>query len=175
MANGDDPVVIEGQASFSSSAKELIISNDPGTIIHWQGFSINAGETTRFIQLNAASSVLNRVIGPDPSLLLGSLVSNGRVFLINPAGILVGQGARIDVAGLVASTLNLSNQDFLSGSFDFSTVSAAADVNNLGTITTPDGGHYKIGVGAITVCALHNIAQVAKTSLMCASVQMRFR
>ncbi|MDP3244440.1 MAG: filamentous hemagglutinin N-terminal domain-containing protein, partial [bacterium] len=97
-ANGTDPTVVEGQASFSTQGSTLSITNSPGAIINWQGFSIGVSEITRFIQQNAASSVLNRVIGPDPSVILGTLTSNGRIFLINPSGILVGQGARIDVA-----------------------------------------------------------------------------
>jgi large exoprotein involved in heme utilization and adhesion len=80
--------------------------------------------------------------------LLGTLTSNGRVFLINPSGILVGQGARIDVAGLVASTLNLNNQDFLAGRLNFQANAGAGAVENRGTITTPTGGSvYLVGSG----------------------------
>ena len=61
----------------------------------------DARELTRFIQPPALSSVLNRVTGGNPSLILGSLQSNGRVLLINPNGIVFGAGAQIDVAGLV--------------------------------------------------------------------------
>ncbi|OGA58036.1 MAG: hypothetical protein A3G81_24700, partial [Betaproteobacteria bacterium RIFCSPLOWO2_12_FULL_65_14] len=146
QANGKDPAVVAGQASFSTAGSSLNITNSPGAIINWQGFSIGAGETTRFIQQSAASSVLNRVIGPDPSVILGTLASNGRVFLINPGGILVGRGARIDVAGLVASTLNLSNQDFLAGRLNFAPNPLAGKVENQGSITTPSGGSvYLVG------------------------------
>jgi len=146
QANGTDPTVIEGKASFSTQGSTLSITNSPGAIIHWQGFSIDANEITRFIQQSAASSVLNRVIGSDPSVILGTLTSNGRVFLINPSGILVGQGARIDVAGLVASTLNLSNQDFLAGGLNFASNPLAGAVENQGSITTPSGGSvYLVG------------------------------
>ena len=146
QANGTDPTVVEGQASFSTQGNTLSITNSPGAIIHWQGFSIDANEITRFVQQSAASSVLNRVIGPDPSVILGTLTSNGRVFLINPSGILVGQGARIDVVGLVASTLNLSNQDFLAGRLNFSSNPLAGTVENQGSITTPSGGSvYLVG------------------------------
>ncbi|MFH1603329.1 MAG: MBG domain-containing protein, partial [Pseudomonadota bacterium] len=146
QANGTDPTVVEGQASFSTQGSTLSITNSPGAIIHWQGFSIDANEITRFIQQSAASSVLNRVIGSDPSVILGTLTSNGRVFLINPSGILVGQGARIDVAGLVASTLNLSNQDFLAGRLNFASNPFAGTVENQGSITTPSGGSvYLVG------------------------------
>ncbi|MHB8120798.1 MAG: beta strand repeat-containing protein [Desulfuromonadaceae bacterium] len=140
QANGSNPTVINGQASFSTLGGSLNITNTPGTIINWQGFSIGADETTRFIQQSAASSVLNRVIGSDPSLILGTLVSNGRVFLINPNGILFGHGSRIDVAGLAASTLNLSNQDFLAGQLNFTPDLLSGNVENRGSITTPSGG-----------------------------------
>ena len=70
-------------------------------------FSIGAGELARFVQPSAASAILNRVTGGDPSSILGQLQSNGRVFLVNPSGIVFGPGAVIDAAGLVASTLNI--------------------------------------------------------------------
>lgn len=146
QANGQNPTVVEGQASFSTQGNTLSITNSPGAIINWLGFSIGASETTRFIQQSAASSVLNSVTGPDPSVILGTLTSNGRVFLINPSGILVGQGARIDVAGLVASTLNLSNQDFLAGRLNFAPNPLAGKVENQGSIATPSGGSvYLVG------------------------------
>lgn len=146
QANGTDPNVVAGQASFFTQGSSLSITNSPGAIINWQGFSIGANETTHFVQQSAASSVLNRVIGSDPSVILGTLTSNGRVFLINPGGILFGRGARINVAGLVASTLNLSNQDFLAGRLNFASTPLAGNVENLGSITTPSGGSvYLVG------------------------------
>ena len=96
-----------------SAGNQLTITNTPGAIINWQSFSINAGEVTRFIQQNSQSTVLNRVVGQDPSQILGALQSNGKVFVINPNGILFGAGAQVDVNGLVASSLKLSNEDFL--------------------------------------------------------------
>jgi filamentous hemagglutinin family protein len=110
-ANPTGPAVAHGQASFNSQGKLLTITNTPGTIINWKGFSIGAGETTRFVQQNSASAVLNRVVGRDPSAIFGALQSNGRVFLINPNGILFGAGAVIDTAGLVASTLNIMDAE----------------------------------------------------------------
>ncbi|MBU4117558.1 MAG: filamentous hemagglutinin N-terminal domain-containing protein, partial [Proteobacteria bacterium] len=159
QANGTNPTVVEGQASFSTLGSSLNIVNSPGAIINWQGFSIGAGETTRFIQQSAASSVLNRVIGPDPSSILGTLTSNGRVFLINPSGILVGQGAHIDVAGLVASTLNLSNQDFLAGRLNFADNSLAGTVENQGSITTPSGGSVYLVGSSVTNSGIINSPQ----------------
>ena len=94
--------------------------------------------------------MLNRVIGAggaiDPSVILGALQSNGRVFLINPSGIVFGAGAQIDVAGLVASSLNLSNADFLGGRLRFTEVPGAGAVVNQGSINAASGGQvYLVG------------------------------
>jgi filamentous hemagglutinin family protein len=140
FANPNGFSVVNGQVFFSYNGNVLNVTNSPGSIINWQGFSIGANEITRFIQQSASSTVLNRVVGVDPSIILGALQSNGRVFLINPNGVVFGAGAKVDVAGLVASTLNLSNADFLAGRARFTETPGAGNVVNQGTITTPSGG-----------------------------------
>ncbi|WP_166871479.1 two-partner secretion domain-containing protein [Massilia mucilaginosa] len=134
------PQVVAGQATFSQQGNVFSITNAPNTIINWQSFSVGAGDITRFIQQDASSAVLNRIVGQDPSRILGALQSNGQVFLINPNGILFGRDARIDVNGLTASTLNMSNADFLAGKRNFSGPASAGSVVNQGSITTPSGG-----------------------------------
>jgi len=149
-ANPVGPVVVSGQATFAASGRQLAITNTPGTIINWQQFSIQSNEATRFIQQSASSAVLNRVVGVDPSQILGTLQSNGRIFLINPNGILFGAGAQIDVAGLVASTLNLRNEDFIAGRMNFGTDAArAAAIVNQGRITASNGGGVFLVGGAV--------------------------
>ena len=140
QANPVGGTVVNGQASFAASGNILTVTNTPGTIINWQGFSIGANEVTQFAQQTAASAVLNRVISNDPSNILGALQSNGRVFLINPNGILFGVGAKVDVAGLVASTLNLSNADFLAGRGNYNQVPGAQNISNAGHITAHGDG-----------------------------------
>ena len=149
QANPTGAQVVSGIASINQSGNLLTVTNTPNAIINWQGFSIGTGQTTSFVQQSASSSVLNRVVGPNPSSLLGTLTSNGKVFLINPAGILVGQAARIDVGSFVASTLSLSNADFIAGKLNFTSPrpftgegsgERASSVINNGTITTPEGG-----------------------------------
>lgn len=132
--------VVNGQASFQQLGNVRTITNTPGSIIEWSGFSIAAGEVTRFVQQNSASAVLNRITGQEPSLILGALQSNGRVFLINPNGVLFGAGSQVDVNGLVASSLAMSNSDFLSGKMNFSAGAIAGRVANQGSIRTPEGG-----------------------------------
>jgi filamentous hemagglutinin family protein len=140
IANPLGPQVVNGQAGFINQGNTLSVTNTPGAIINWQSFSINPGELTRFIQQNPNSAVLNRIVGGDPSQILGALQSNGKVFLINPNGILFGQGAQVDVNGLVASSLNISNEDFLTGRLNFKAGDRTAAVRNQGVITTPSGG-----------------------------------
>src|ERR1700752_3387897 len=100
LANPTGANVVRGTAAIHQAGNLLQITNSPNAILNWQQFSIGAGETTRFIQQSPASAVLNRVVGGDPSRILGMLESNGRVFLINPNGIVFGAGSRVDVAGL---------------------------------------------------------------------------
>uniref|UniRef100_UPI0035B19B1B two-partner secretion domain-containing protein n=1 Tax=Methyloversatilis sp. TaxID=2569862 RepID=UPI0035B19B1B len=139
IANPTGHQVIQGQVGVQQQGSTLNITAGDKAIIHWRQFSIQPGETTRFIQPGATATVLNRVVGQDPSQILGNLIANGRVFLINPNGILFGAGARVDTAGLVASTLNISNQDFNNGKLRFEAEGAAGKLRNEGTLRTTDG------------------------------------
>ncbi len=143
LANPTNPTVVHGTASFAQAGSILNITNSPNAIINWGSFSIGVNELTRFLQQSASSAVLNRVIGQDPSAILGALQSNGRVFLLNPNGIVFGSGSQINVAGLVASTLNLSNEDFLANRMRFTDGAGAGSVVNQGSLT--GGSVYLIG------------------------------
>lgn len=154
-ANPLGPEVVHGQASFQNQGSTLKITNSDGAIIHWQRFSIAPNETTRFQQPSRDSAVLNRVQGGDPSQLLGTLSSNGKVLLINPAGVLVGRGAKIEVGAFVASTLNLSDANFRAGKAHFDATPGAGKVENQGRITTPEGGQVYL-VGA----EVHNAGKI---------------
>ncbi|MGB5080477.1 MAG: filamentous hemagglutinin N-terminal domain-containing protein [Burkholderiales bacterium] len=144
QANPTGGTVASGSASFASSGNTLTITNTANTIINWASFSIGVNEITRFLQSSASSAVLNRVVGANgvipQSVIDGILSSNGRVFLLNPSGILIGSTARIDVAGFVASSLNLSDPDFLNGRLRFTETPGAGGVSNAGVIDTSAGG-----------------------------------
>ena len=144
LANPTGGSVSSGSASFAGSGNTLTVTNSASAIINWQSFSIGVNEITRFVQSSASSAVLNRVVGSNgvipQSVIDGVLSSNGRVFLINQSGILFGANARIDVAGLVASSLNLSDQDFLNGRMRFTETPGAGGVSNAGLIDTTSGG-----------------------------------
>lgn len=96
--------VAAGAAKFNQAGNSLVVTNTPGAIINWQSFSIGALESVRFQQQSSLSSVLNRVTGSASSAIHGALRSNGRVFLVNPNGILFGPNSKVDVNGLIASS-----------------------------------------------------------------------
>ncbi|WP_443699985.1 two-partner secretion domain-containing protein [Pseudomonas sp.] len=140
MAAPVNPVVVNGHVTFTQDGNALTVTNSPNAIINWSSFSIAQGELVRFQQQSSSSSVLNRITGQDPSVILGTLQSNGRVYLINPNGIVFGGGSQINVGGLVASSLAISNADFLAGNRRFAADGAVGQVSNQGAITTPSGG-----------------------------------
>ncbi|MDD2864461.1 MAG: filamentous hemagglutinin N-terminal domain-containing protein [Methylococcales bacterium] len=141
-ANPTGAQVISGQVSIDQSISGITtVTNTPNAIINWQDFNIAQNEITRFIQQNGQSAVLNRIIGGNPSQILGSLFSNGQVFLINPNGVIFGAGATIDTQGLIASSLNLSDSDFQKGNFHFIAGSKTGDISNEGIIHAGKDGN----------------------------------
>ena len=135
FSNPTGPQIAHGIVDFSHpDATTLQITNSPGAIINWQGFSINASELTRFLQQGAGSAVLNRVVGVDPSKIMGQLVSNGQIFLINRNGIVFGPTATVNVAGLVASTLDISDRNFISRNLQFEADGSPGSIVNSGSI-----------------------------------------
>ncbi|MFH1980223.1 MAG: autotransporter-associated beta strand repeat-containing protein, partial [Pseudomonadota bacterium] len=115
-------------------------------IINWQQFSIAQPEHVQFIQPGANAISLNRVVGGDPSLIYGQLSANGGVWVINPNGVLVGATGTVNVFNFLASTLDIANDDFLSGNYQFTqslneTLSA---IVNQGTITAAAGGSVSL-------------------------------
>lgn len=141
-ANPNGAQIVNGQVTINTSTPGVTtVTNSPNAIINWQNFSIAQNELTQFIQQNGQSAVLNRIIGQNPSEILGQLASNGKVFLINPNGIVFGAGSVIDTQGLIASSLNLSDQDFLSGNYHFMAGSGAGNILNEGIIRAGKDGN----------------------------------
>lgn len=115
FANPSGEKISYGNINFSRDDKNLtIVQGSKKAIINWKDFSIKDGELTRFIQKEGASC-LNRVFGDSPSTIYGTLKADSRIFLLNQNGILVGDFGVIDTKGFFASTLNMSDEDFIKG------------------------------------------------------------
>lgn len=115
---------IHGSATVHQQGTRTTVTttNGAGTshsALDWRSFQVPGGTTTFFAQPNAASTSINRVTGGDPSAIFGTLGSNGRLVLVNPAGIAVGAGAVVDTAGFTASTLQMSRADAIAGRLRF--------------------------------------------------------
>lgn len=131
--------VVAGSGAISQSGSTMTVTQTTGSMIaNWQSFSIGVGGTVNFVQPSSTAVALNRVVGSNASNIYGTLTANGRVYLINPNGVLFAPGAQVNVGGLVASTLNMSDSDFLSGKYVFAKDGSAGSVVNQGTITAAD-------------------------------------
>jgi filamentous hemagglutinin family protein len=138
------PSVVAGRATITSPAPDttLITQSTTKALINWQTFSISQGSTVRFLQPSSSAIALNRVVGSSPSAIFGSLQANGQVWLVNPNGILFGRGSQVNVGALLATTSDIRDQDFLSGSYSFGIASGNPDakVVNQGEIRAATGG-----------------------------------
>ncbi|MEG0226678.1 MAG: filamentous hemagglutinin N-terminal domain-containing protein, partial [Comamonas sp.] len=139
-----DHALVHGQATVqTANGRMTITQTTPKAILDWQSFNVGMTNRVKFQQPSPSSTVLNRVVGPYSSAIYGRIQSNGRVFLVNPNGVFFGKGASVDVGGLVASTLNVANEDFLAGRCHFSALpnqEKIASVINQGQITVAEGG-----------------------------------
>lgn len=132
--------VVDGKGTIQAEGHQMIVDQQSHKLItNWESFNVGAQEGVTFRQPDQNAIALNRVIGNEGSSILGRIDANGQVFLVNPNGVLFGQGAQVNVGSLVASTLNISNEDFKAGRYVFAGDSAA-QVGNAGSIQAAAGG-----------------------------------
>jgi filamentous hemagglutinin family protein len=143
FANPAGGQVVAGQATITAPAPNGTVVNQSSSsaIVNWQSFNVGSNEYVHFVQPSSSAVVLNRVVGGSASSIFGSISANGRVFLVNPQGVVFAPGARIDVGALVASTMDIRDEDFLAGRYVFSGAGApGAAIVNDGSIHSADGG-----------------------------------
>ncbi len=128
---------VAGQATISQPAAGQMNINQTSNraVINWSTFGIASGETVNISQPSSQSALLNRIVGNSPSEIFGKLNANGQVFLVNPNGVLFGKGASVNVGGLVASSLNIKDNDFMSANLSFNKDGQAGSVINQGEIS----------------------------------------
>ncbi|MCF3649773.1 MBG domain-containing protein [Synoicihabitans lomoniglobus] len=157
--------IVAGDVSFDFDADTLDLAQTSDVaIVNWADFSIGVGEIVNIHQLGPDAALLNRVLGANPSELLGQLNANGRVLLINPNGVVVGRGASVNAMEFVASALDVADEDFLNGGDLTFAGDSTNSVLNLGTITAANGDAiliaYKV-VNAGTIEAANGVAALA--------------
>src|ERR1700683_2820079 len=93
LASPTGGTVVGGSATISQTGSTTNINQSSNqAIINWQGFSIAPRETVNFNQPSSTAVALNRVIGNETSVIAGVLNANGRVFIVNSAGVLFTKG-----------------------------------------------------------------------------------
>ena len=143
FANPTGGQVVGGAATIvqTNSSRVDIDQSTNKAIINWQTFGINQGEQVNFNQPSQSAIALNRVTGGNASTIAGQLTANGQVWLVNPNGVLFTKTAQVDVGGLVATTSDIGNRNFMAGNYKFNRPgNPNAAVENQGNITVAQAG-----------------------------------
>ena len=145
--------VVSGEANIEyTDPTTMVIEASDNAIVNYSSFDIMENETVVVKLPSVDSEILNRVLGDSASQLMGGLSCNGVFILVNPSGIYVGPAANIDAAGLILSTRDILNSDFLSGNHLFQKITedqAEKLLLNEGDIKIHDGGFGVLIAGAI--------------------------
>ena len=138
--------VVGGQAQVQTSGAASMTVQQATTraAIDWQTFNVGSQAKVTFQQPSAESVTLNRVLDTQPSQIFGQVSANGQVFLSNPAGVLFGPSASVDVGGLVATTHRLSTADFMAGKTTFERDGSTGSVVNQGSLQSALGGYVAL-------------------------------
>lgn len=138
--------VVAGSAAISqtqtaSSATMNVNQSSQRAVINWDSFNVGKNATVNFNQPNANSVTLNRVTGATQSLIDGAVRANGQIIFVNPNGVTFSKGAEVNAAAVVATTLNMANQEFMDGKSNFKddgtgVGNKAGKIMNRGTIQT---------------------------------------
>jgi len=149
LPNGSQTV--SGSVVIGTSGSTMTVTQgSEKAIVSWNGFSVGQGNSVNFVQPGKSSAILNRVTGNATSAIAGSITGNGQVYLINPNGIAITPTGSVKVGGgFVASTLDVSNEDFLKGQYRFNGNGASASVSNEGVITVGRGGYAALIGGTV--------------------------
>jgi filamentous hemagglutinin family protein len=131
--------VVADSGTITQAGKTLTLTQSTDKLAaDWQNFNVGAGHSVNFVLPSASSVALYRVLGTDVSVIQGAINANGQVFLVNPNGILFTPTAQVNVGRLVASTLNISNADFIAGKYSFEGADLGS-VTNEGAINANGG------------------------------------
>ena len=139
------PQVAQGAVSFSQAANQLAITQSTAkAVVNWQSFDIGQNAKVNITQPGSQSVLLNRVLSDNPTHILGQLQANGQVVLVNPKGIVVGSDGSVSASAFTASTLNISDADFMAGKEHYTRDGSTGQVINKGRIEVAPGGYVAL-------------------------------
>ena len=147
--------IADGIGSIDKSGNTTTVNQTSHKlIVNWDHMNVGNSDTLNFVQPTSNSAVLNRISLADPTLILGTLNASDRVFIVNPNGVLIGNSAKINVASLIASSLNITDKNFKADRLKF-TGGGKGDVINAGEINATEsvaliGSKMVVNTGSIT-------------------------
>ena len=143
--------VNSGSVAVSTSGTQMaLLQTSDKASVNWQSFNIGNSASVNIVQPSASAVMLNRVVGNDPSQILGKLTANGQVILLNPNGIAFGNDGSVTASSFTASTFALSEQDFAANVYKYQRNGSTAQVVNQGTIQTSSGGFVALVGASVT-------------------------
>ena len=143
--------VAAGNVAINKSGNTLTINQTSNqAIVNWNSFNIGANAKVVINQPGANSVQLDRVTGNSPSQIFGQLTSNGQVILVNPNGIVFGKDGSVSASSFTASTLGITDADFLAGNYKYSRNGSTGEVLNQGSIQASSGGYVALLGAGVT-------------------------
>ncbi|WP_158279335.1 MBG domain-containing protein [Azospirillum humicireducens] len=143
--------VVAGSVSIGANGSSMTVTQQSARgIVNWKSFDVGSDASVTFKQPDSSSVTLNRVTAGAGSVIAGKLSGNGKVYVVNPNGVLFTKTARVDVGGLVASTADIADNDFMAGREVFTSNGATGSVINQGTINAGDGGAVVLIGGTVS-------------------------
>ena len=87
--------------------------NNQNAVIKWDSFNVGGSATVNFTSDKSNFNTLNYVNGGNASQIYGTInAQGGNIFVVNPAGVQIGNSAQINVGSLYVSNKNLDNVDW---------------------------------------------------------------
>ena len=142
--------IITGSGSISTDGPVMTVQQNTSKLgINWQSFNIGADKSVIFKQPSSSAIALNRVLGGSRSEIYGNLQANGRVFLINPNGVLFGETAEVNVGDLLATTRNITDTNFTAGHYLMENNRLSSEVINQGNLKAVEGGFIVLAASTV--------------------------
>ena len=167
--------VVAGGATVNVGTTTKVASTQTNNVIDWKDFSVAQGEKIEFDGGAKTNNYLNIVTGDVQSHINGEMKGGKDVYIVNPKGVIFGNGAQVDVGNLYVSTTQtdkVNTEAFIKNNgspLQNTAASATADVINMGQIAADsvsiEGGTIKFLDTAKVTTQAANVTLKANTAI----------
>lgn len=137
--------ITSGNATTALTSGNLVVNQLTDKLIaNWSNFDVGKLSKVTFNQPSSNSVVLNRITSIAPTQILGRVVSNGQIIMVNPNGFTFGPGAQLNASSVIASVLGITDANFLKGTLQFDRGNATGSITNRGSILATAGDAFML-------------------------------